>query len=80
MAVLPKKYDRGVRVEDYIPYMTERIEFYAQNNDKKTLELTKENAKLKQSNEALEKNLISLTQELAQIKQILINGGYYGNN
>jgi uncharacterized protein YceH (UPF0502 family) len=80
MAVLPKKYDRGVRAEEYIPYMAERIEFYAQSNDKKTLELTKENAKLKQSNEALEKNLISLTQELAQIKQILINGGYYGNN
>lgn len=80
MAVLPKKYDRGVRAEEYIPYMVERIEFYAQSNDKKTLEITKENAKLKQSNEALEKNLISLTQELAQIKEILINGGYYGNN
>jgi ribosomal protein L29 len=45
--------------------MTDRIEYWAQINDKKVNELT-------EKNKALEK-------ELAEIKQILMSGGFYGN-
>lgn len=65
MAVLPKRFDKHGRVEDYIGYMTDRIEYWAQINDKKVNELT-------EKNKALEK-------ELAEIKQILMSGGFYGN-
>lgn len=65
MAVLPKRFDKHSRAEDYIGYMTDRIEYWAQTNDKKVNELT-------EKNKALEK-------ELAEIKQILMSGGFYGN-
>lgn len=65
MAVLPKRFDKHSRAEDYIGYMTDRIEYWAQINDKKVNELT-------EKNKALEK-------ELAEIKQILKSGGFYGN-
>jgi uncharacterized protein YdeI (YjbR/CyaY-like superfamily) len=65
MAVLPKRFDKRGRAEDYIGYMTDRIEYWAQINDKKVNELT-------EKNKALEK-------ELAEIKQILMSGGFYGN-
>lgn len=65
MAVLPKRFDKHGRAEDYIGYMTYRIEYWAQINDKKVNELT-------EKNKALEK-------ELAEIKQILMSGGFYGN-
>lgn len=59
MAVLPKKYSkRGpVSAEDYILYMSERIEFYAQATDKKILALENKCAALEKENKALkEKN------------------------
>lgn len=65
MAVLPKRFDKHGRAEDYIGYMSDRIEYWAQINDKKVNELT-------EKNKALEK-------ELAEIKQILMSGGFYGN-
>ena len=65
MAVLPKRFDKHGRAEDYIGYMTDRIEYWAQINAKKVNELT-------EKNKALEK-------ELAEIKQILMSGGFYGN-
>ena len=59
MAVLPKKYSmRGpMSTEDYIVYMSERIEFYAQVTDKKILALENRCAELEAENKALkEKN------------------------
>ena len=59
MAVLPKKYSkRGpVSPEDYIVYMSERIEFYAQVTDKKILALEKRCAELEKENKALKEKL-----------------------
>lgn len=55
MAVLPKKYSkRGpVSAEDYILYMSERIEFYAQATDKRILALENKCAALEKENKAL---------------------------
>lgn len=59
MAVLPKKYSkRGpMSPEDYIVYMSERIEFYAQVTDKKILALENRCAELKAENKALKEKL-----------------------
>ena len=81
MAVLPKKYSkRGpVSVEDYIIYIGERIEFYAQSTDRKILELERSKTELEEKYKALGKEAESLKKELAELKQILISGGLYGN-
>lgn len=59
MAVLPKKYSkRGpMSPEDYIVYMSERIEFYAQVTDKKILALENRCAELEAENKALKEKL-----------------------
>lgn len=53
--VLPKKYSkRGpISAEDYIVYMSERIEFYAQTTDKRLRELEDRCKKLEEENKAL---------------------------
>lgn len=57
--VFPKKYSkRGpVSPEDYIVYMSERIEFYAQVTDKRVLALEKRCAELEAENKALKEKL-----------------------
>lgn len=52
MAVLPNKYSkRGpMSAEDYIIYMSERIEFYSQAMNKRVLALEKEVEELKKNN------------------------------
>lgn len=59
MAVLPKKYSkRGpMSPEDYIVYMSERIEFCAQVTDKKILALENRCAELEAENKALKEKL-----------------------
>lgn len=59
MAVLPKKYSkRGpIGVEDYILYMSERIELYAQGADKRIRALEKKNAELEKENKALKEKI-----------------------
>lgn len=79
MAVLPKKFDKSSRVDEYINYMVGRIEYWAQTNDKKVVELSKQNAELTEENQALKLELGAFEKELAEIKQILISGGFYGN-
>jgi predicted nuclease with TOPRIM domain len=81
MAVLPKKYSkRGpVSPEDYIDYMSERIEFYAQSTDRKILELERSKTALEERNKALGREVESLKKELTELKETLISGGLYGN-
>ena len=59
MAVLPKKYSkRGpMSLEDYIVYMSERIEFCAQVTDKKIIALENRCAELEKENKALKEKL-----------------------
>lgn len=57
MAVLPKKYDRHTSVEDYVLYMSERIEFFAQATDKKVRALEDRCAELEAENKALKEKI-----------------------
>lgn len=58
MAILPKKYSkRGpISVEDYLIYMSERIEFDSAQQNKKILELEKKCEEQAKELAALKKN------------------------
>ena len=73
MAVLPKKYSKrgALSIEDYITYMSERIEFYAQTTDKKIIALEKEYTMLKKKNEESEAEIVKLEDELLVLKELL---------
>lgn len=57
--VFPKKYSKKglVASEEYIAYMCERIEFYAQVTDKRVLALEKRCTELEAENKALKEKL-----------------------
>ena len=57
MAVLPKKYDRHTSVEDYVLYMSERIEFFAQVTEKKVRTLEDRCMNLEKENKALKEKI-----------------------
>jgi hypothetical protein len=79
MAVFPKRFDKGSRVEDYVGYMVDRIEYWAQISDKKVIELGKKNAELTEENKALKAKLDAIEGELNEMKINIVSGGKDGN-
>ena len=73
MAVLPKKFSKKgpISPEDYLIYMSDRIEFYARNVDRRLLSLENENLTLKKKNEESEAEIVKLKDEILVLKELL---------